>query len=211
MVTLMLLWAGLGNPGEKYKNQRHNIGFMIVDRIAIEYSFSPWRNKMNAYICEGEIEGHKILLAKPQSFMNKSDTSLGQIVQFFKILDSSVYVFHDDIDLRPGQVRVKNGGGHGGHNGLRDIDAYIGKNYWRIRMGIGRPNDKALVNKWVLSDFSANEQTEWLDSVLQSIAKEANQLTKSNPEHFNSKILWGKPVKSKTQIEHTESGEENGV
>ena len=107
MVTFMLLWAGLGNPSEKYKNQRHNIGFMIVDKIAIEYSFSPWRDKMNACICEGEIEGHKVLLAKPQSFMNNSGTPLSQIARFFKILDSSVYVFHDDIDLKTGQVKVK--------------------------------------------------------------------------------------------------------
>ena len=211
MVTLMLLWAGLGNPSEKYKNQRHNIGFMIVDKIAIEYSFSSWRNKMNAYICEGEIEGHKILLAKPQSFMNNSGTPLNQIARFFKISDSSVYVFHDDIDLKPGQIRVKNGGGHGGHNGLRDIDAHIGINYWRIRVGIGRPDDKALVNKWVLSDFSASERTEWLDMILRSIAKESPQLTKRNPEYFNSKFFWHKPVRSKTQKKYLESGEENGI
>ena len=211
MVTSMLLWVGLGNPSEKHKKQRHNVGFMIVDKIAIEYSFSPWKNKLNASICEGEIAGHKIMLVKPQSYMNNSGTPLLEIAQFFKILDNSVYVFHDDIDLKPGKVRVKNGGGHGGHNGLRDIDANVGKNYWRIRVGIGRPNDKALVNKWVLSDFSKEERIEWLDSVLQAIVKESCQLAEKNHDYFNSRIAYYAPVTTLTQKANKKSGEENGI
>ncbi len=211
MVTSMLLWVGLGNPSEKYKRQRHNVGFMIVDKIAIEYSFSPWRKKLNASICEGEIAGQKIMLVKPQSYMNNSGIPLIQIMRFFKILESSVYVFHDDIDLKPGKVRVKNGGGHGGHNGLRDIDAKVGENYWRIRVGIGRPDDKELVNKWVLSEFSKEECLNWLDFLLQAIVKESGQLAEKKHEYFNSQIAHHAPVTAQTQKENKNTGEKYGI
>ena len=195
----MLLWVGLGNPSEKHKNQRHNIGFMIVDKIAVEFSFSTWRHKKDACVCEGEIGGKKIVLVKPQSYMNNSGMPLLQIMRFFKILNNSVYVFHDDIDLKPGQVKTKNGGGHAGHNGLRNIDAHIGKNYWRIRIGIGRPDNKEIVNKWVLNEFSAKERNEWLNPLLEVIAKESYRLADGNAEYFNSEVALHGPIINQTQ------------
>ncbi len=207
----MLLWVGLGNPGEKYKKQRHNIGFMVADKIAIEHSFSSWRNRVDASLCEGEIAGNKIFLVKPQSYMNNSGKPILKVARFLKIPSDSVYVFHDDIDLIAGKVRVKNGGGHGGHNGLRDVDAYLGKNYWRIRLGIGRPDEKALVNKWVLSDFSEEERRGWLDSLIQTIADESYQLAEKNIEHFNSKIAFRTSLATPTQKQNKQSGEKNGI
>ena len=207
----MLLWVGLGNPGEKYKKQRHNIGFMVADKIAIEHSFSPWRNRVDASLCEGEIAGNKIFIVKPQSYMNNSGKPVLKVARFLKIPSDSVYVFHDDIDLIAGKVRVKNGGGHGGHNGLRDVDAHLGKNYWRIRLGIGRPDEKALVNKWVLSDFSEEERQGWLDSLIQTIAEESYQLAEKNIEHFNSQIAYRASLANQTQKQNKQSGEKNGI
>ena len=207
----MLLWVGLGNPGEKYKKQRHNIGFMVADKIAIEHSFSSWRNRVDASLCEGEIAGNKIFLVKPQSYMNNSGKPILKVARFLKIPSDSVYVFHDDIDLIAGKVRVKNGGGHGGHNGLRDVDAHLGKNYWRIRLGIGRPDEKALVNKWVLSDFSEEERRGWLDSLIQTIADESYQLAEKNIEHFNSQIAFRASLATQTKKQDKQSGEKNGI
>lgn len=201
MDIVMLLWVGLGNPGKKYENQRHNIGFMCVDRIAAEYSFSPWREKMSAYICEGKIAGQKILLVKPQSFMNKSGGPVTQIAHFFKIPTNSIYVFHDDIDLKSGQLKIKNGGGHGGHNGLRDIDAHMNKDYWRIRMGIGRPMDKAQVHNWVLGNFTADDTNNWLEPLLKAIILEIALLADGNTERFMSRVAWRAPLPIEQTIE----------
>ena len=211
MDIVMLLWIGLGNPGKKHEKQRHNVGFMAVDEIASEYSFGPWRDKMNAYIAEGKIVGHKILLVKPQTFMNRSGISVSQILRFYKISENSIYVFYDDIDLKSGQIKIKNGGGHGGHNGLRNIDQHIGKEYWRIRIGIGRPQEKALVNNWVLNDFSLEERRRWLRLLLQAIAIEAPILAEQQPEKFMSRIAWRAPSPAQTQKKNQKIGDENGI
>jgi len=207
----MLLWVGLGNPSKKHEKQRHNIGFMAMDEIASEYSFSSWRDKMNALISEGEIAGHKILLVKPQTFMNKSGIPVSQIAKFFKVSKNLIYVFHDDIDLKPGQIKIKNGGGHGGHNGLRDIDQYIGSEYWRIRVGIGRPLTKALVHNWVLNDFSLEERRSWLGILLQAIAIEAPILAEQQQEKFMSRVSWQAPSPVQIQKKNQKSGDKNGI
>ena len=207
----MLIWVGLGNPSKKHEKQRHNVGFMAVDEIASEYSFGSWREKMNAHIAEGEISGQKIMLVKPQTFMNRSGNSVSQISKFYKISENSIYVFYDDIDLKSGQIKVKIGGGHGGHNGLRDIDQHIGKEYWRIRIGIGRPHEKALVHNWVLNDFSLEERRSWLDLLLRAIAMEALILAEQQQEKFMSRVTWRAPSPAQTQKKNQQTGDENGI
>ncbi len=207
----MLIWVGLGNPSKKHEKQRHNVGFMAVDEIASEYSFGSWREKMNAHIAEGEISGQKIMLVKPQTFMNRSGISVSQISKFYKISENSIYVFYDDIDLKSGQIKLKIGGGHGGHNGLRDIDQHIGKEYWRIRIGIGRPHEKALVHNWVLNDFSLEERRSWLDLLLRAIAMEAPILAEQQQEKFMSRVAWRAPSRSQMQKKNQQTGDENGI
>ena len=207
----MLIWVGLGNPSKKHEKQRHNVGFMAVDEIASEYSFGSWREKMNAHIAEGEISGQKIMLVKPQTFMNRSGISVSQISKFYKISENSIYVFYDDIDLKSGQIKVKIGGGHGGHNGLRDIDQHIGKEYWRIRIGIGRPHEKALVHNWVLNDFSLEERRSWLDLLLRAIAMEAPILAEQQQEKFMSRVAWRAPSPAQMQKNNQQTGDENGI
>ncbi|NCF46048.1 MAG: aminoacyl-tRNA hydrolase [Alphaproteobacteria bacterium] len=207
----MLIWVGLGNPSKKHEKQRHNVGFMAVDEIASEYSFGSWREKMNAHIAEGKISGQKIILVKPQTFMNRSGISVSQISKFYKISENSIYVFYDDIDLKSGQIKVKIGGGHAGHNGLRDIDQHIGKEYWRIRIGIGRPHEKALVHKWVLNDFSLEERGSWLDLLLRAIAMEAPILAEQQQDKFISRVAWRAPSPAQMQKQNPQTGDENGI
>ncbi len=211
MDIVMLLWVGLGNPSKKHDKQRHNIGFMVVDEIASKYSFGSWRDKMNALIAEGEIAGQKILLVKPQTFMNKSGIPVSQIAKFFKVSENLIYVFYDDIDLKPGQIKIKNGGGHGGHNGIRDIDQSIAREYWRIRIGIGRPHEKALVHNWVLNDFSLEEHRNWLGALLEVMAMEAPILAEQQPEKFMSRVAWRAPSPAQMQKKNQKNGDQNGI
>lgn len=154
------LWLiiGLGNPGASYAGHRHNIGFMAVDALAQAYGFRTDTRKFNALTYRGRIGNHEILALKPQTFMNLSGQSVGEAARFFKIPPERVIVLHDELDLPAGKLRVKQGGGHGGHNGLKDIDRAIGQNYWRLRLGIGHPGRKEMVHGYVLSDFTS---TEW--------------------------------------------------
>jgi PTH1 family peptidyl-tRNA hydrolase len=164
----MHLLIGLGNPGTSYAGNRHNAGFMLVDALAEEYRASAWSKKFNALVAEAEIAGQKILLIKPQTYMNRSGQSVGEAMRFYKLFPSDITVFHDDLDLPFGKLRVKLGGGHGGHNGLKDIDAHIGKDYRRVRLGIGHPGDKDLVTDYVLSDFNIAEKKQlkdWLEKL----------------------------------------------
>jgi PTH1 family peptidyl-tRNA hydrolase len=135
----MLLFVGLGNPGNKYANNRHNIGFVALDQIADDNGFSPWRNKFQAEVSDGVLNGKKVILLKPQTFMNLSGQSVGEAMRFYKLAPSDITVFHDELDIAPGKCRVKMGGGHAGHNGLRSIHQHIGPDYQRIRLGIGHP------------------------------------------------------------------------
>ncbi len=193
----MRLFAGLGNPGAAYATNRHNVGFMAVDRIANRYGFSPWKKKGSSLISEGRLGSRKIILTKPQSFMNKSGLPIADIARFHKIDPNNVFVFHDELDLAAGKVRVKVGGGHGGHNGLRDIDRHLGLAYWRVRIGIGRPSDEPMdVKAWVLADFSRDEQAGWVPSLLDAITDEINRLCQHDESGFMSRVAHLAPTPS---------------
>lgn len=171
----MLLLVGLGNPGPQYARNRHNIGFMAVDAIIRRHSFSPEREKFSSRLCEGRFGTTRVAALKPLTYMNLSGQAVGEAVRFFKLSPGNVIVFHDDLDLAAGKVRVKQGGGHGGHNGLRSIDAHIGKEYWRVRLGIGHPGHKDRVSPYVLSDFAKSDAI-WLDGLMDAIGETAPTL-----------------------------------
>lgn len=185
----MLIIAGLGNPGAKYSGHRHNVGFMAADEIVRRHSFGPWKNKHKAEISDGTINGEKVLVVKPQTFMNESGQSLGEILRFFKEPLSNLIVIYDELDLAPGKLRIKTGGGAGGHNGIRSTDAHCGKEYRRMRVGIGHPGHKDRVTGHVLGDFSKADQ-EWLQPLLTAIADHAGELTdpKKGDANFMNKV-----------------------
>lgn len=165
----MRLIVGLGNPGPKYAGNRHNIGFMALDRIAADHGFGPWKSKFQGAISEGRIGSDKAILLKPETFMNNSGQSVGEAMRFYKLDPEDVVVLHDEIDLAPGKVRVKKAGGHAGHNGLRSIHAHIGDIYERVRLGVGHPGHKDRVASFVLHDFAKADQ-DWLDDVLRGVS-----------------------------------------
>lgn len=165
----MKLWVGLGNPGAKYAGNRHNIGFMAVDRIAADHGFTPWRAKFQGELAEGTVAGGKVLLLKPATYMNLSGQSVAEAARFHKLALNEMTVFHDEIDLAPGKIRVKTGGGHAGHNGLRSIHAHLGDAYHRVRLGVGHPGHKDAVPHYVLHDF-AKADRDWLDALLHGIS-----------------------------------------
>lgn len=183
----MKLFVGLGNPGDKYTNNRHNIGFMALDRIADAHGFSPWRKKFQGLICEGAIGGARVVLLKPQTYMNESGRSGGEAMRFLKIDPDSVYVFHDEIDLVPGKIKVKTGGGNAGHNGLRSLTAHIGNDYRRVRLGVGHPGSKDAVAHYVLNDFAKSEQS-WLNELLDAVAAASGHLAKGDDARFLSDV-----------------------
>jgi PTH1 family peptidyl-tRNA hydrolase len=183
----MQILVGLGNPGEQYRHNRHNIGFMAVDRIAERHRFPAFRPKFSGLMSEGTIDGERVLLLKPQTFMNRSGDSVAAAVNFYKLPPEGVSVLYDELDLAPGKVRVKVGGGNGGHNGLRSIDPQIGVGYRRVRLGIGHPGHKDLVTRHVLGDF-AKADAEWLDLLLDAVADHAGLLLKGDDNGFMNKL-----------------------
>ncbi len=164
----MKLLVGLGNPGAKYAHNRHNIGFMAMDQIASDHGFGGWKSKFQGQIAEGRFGSERVTLLKPETFMNLSGQSVGEAMRYLKLEPADVIVFHDEIDLAPGKVRLKTGGGHAGHNGLRSIHAHIGPDYDRVRLGVGHPGHKDAVPGYVLRDFPKAD-AEWLDDVLRGI------------------------------------------
>ncbi|RWC25697.1 aminoacyl-tRNA hydrolase [Mesorhizobium sp.] len=182
----MLLFAGLGNPGAKYASNRHNVGFMAADAIARRHSFSPWSKKFQGLISEGTLGGEKIVLIKPQTFMNLSGQSVGEALRFYKLELSALTVFYDEIDLAEGKLRVKTGGGAGGHNGIRSIDGHVGNAYRRVRIGVGHPGVKEMVQHHVLGDF-AKADREWLEPLLDAIADNAAMIVKGDESGFMNK------------------------
>jgi len=203
----MLLLVGLGNPGAGYSENRHNIGFMAVDEIVRRHSFSPWRKKFQAEVAEGTVGGVKVLAIKPQTYMNRSGQSVGDAVRFYKVDPENVVVIHDELDLPLGRLKVKKGGGHGGHNGLRDIDAHIGKEYRRIRLGIGHPGDKDQVTGHVLSDFAKGERP-LLDKLMDKISHEFPSVAKGDDAIFMNRVAAAlKPPKPKKQTKPEETEE----
>ncbi len=183
----MKLWVGLGNPGAKYAGNRHNIGFMALDRIAADHGFAPWRSKFQGELAEGLLAGGKVLLLKPMTFMNLSGQSVAEAVRFHKLALTDITVFHDEIDLAPGRLRVKTGGGHAGHNGLRSIHAHLGEGYHRVRLGVGHPGHKDAVAHYVLRDF-ARADRDWLDPLLQGISEGAPALAIGDAARFQNAV-----------------------
>lgn len=183
----MLIFAGLGNPGARYARNRHNIGFMAVEAIARAHRASPWRSRFQGEVCEATIGAEKVILLKPQTYMNVSGRAVGEAAHFFKIAPADVIAFHDELDLAPAKLRVKLGGGNAGHNGLRSMTAAIGNDYRRVRMGIGHPGDKALVHAYVLNDFGKAEQP-WVEDLCTACADYAALLAAGDDAGFQNKV-----------------------
>ena len=183
----MLLFVGLGNMGKAFAGHRHNAGFMALDAIARTHNAPAFRSRFQGLVSEISLEGERVILLKPQTYMNESGRSTGEAARYFKIDPSHIVVFHDELDLLPGKVRVKTGGGNAGHNGLRSLTEHLGNDYRRVRIGIGHPGNKALVHHYVLSDF-AKTDTLWVEALCQAIAANAGLLVKGADEDFQNKI-----------------------
>lgn len=183
----MFLVVGLGNPGPEYAGNRHNIGFMAADAIARRHGFGPFRAKFQGLAADGVIGGAKVLLLKPMTYMNLSGQAVGTAARFHKIPLEHVIVMHDELDLAPGRVRAKTGGGSAGHNGLKSIDAHLGREYRRVRLGIGHPGDRDRVTGHVLKDF-AKADREWLDPLLEAIADAMPLLLAGDESAFLNKV-----------------------
>lgn len=183
----MKLIVGLGNPGSKYARHRHNIGFMALDRIASDHGFGPWKSKHQGSITEGRFGSDRAILLKPETFMNNSGQSVQAAMRFYKLEPSEVIVLHDEIDLTPGKVKHKMGGGHAGHNGLRSVHAHIGPDYARVRLGVGHPGHKDRVPSYVLHDFSKADE-DWLDDVLRGVSDGAPWLATGDAAKFMNAV-----------------------
>jgi PTH1 family peptidyl-tRNA hydrolase len=183
----MLLFAGLGNPGRGYVGNRHNIGFMAVDAIAAQHRFPAFRPRFQGQVSEAVLGGERVLILKPETYMNESGRAVGEAARYFKLDPKQVIVFHDELDLAPGKVRVKVGGGNAGHNGLRSITERFGNDYSRVRLGIGHPGDKTLVHDYVLGNFPKAEKA-WVDTLCQAVAANADDLVKGDTTAFQNKV-----------------------
>jgi len=183
----MYLVVGLGNPGEKYARNRHNIGFMAADEIVRRHSFSAYRAKFQGEIAEGKIGTEKVLVLKPQTFMNESGRSVKEVITFYKIAPEDIIVLHDELDLAPGKLRVKRGGGHAGHNGLRSIHAHVGEGYARVRLGIGHPGSKDRVTGHVLKDFAKADQ-DWMIPQLDAVADNIDLIFAGRDSDFMTRV-----------------------
>jgi peptidyl-tRNA hydrolase, PTH1 family len=183
----MLLFVGLGNPGARYARNRHNIGFMAVDEIARRHGFSPWRRRFQGETAEGTLDSQRVILLKPTTFMNDSGRAVQEAANFFKLGVGDVTVFQDELELPPGKLRVKIGGGIAGHNGLRSISAHVGNEYRRVRLGIGHPGVKELVHGYVLADF-AKDEGPWVTALCESVADSAALLVAGRDSTFANKV-----------------------
>lgn len=192
----MFLIVGLGNPGDKYKGNRHNIGFMAVDQIASDYGFSPFRKKFQGQLSEGRLAGQRAAILKPETYMNESGLSVGAAAKFFKIEPENIIVFFDELDLNPGKMRVRLGGGNAGHNGLKSLQKHLGTaDFKRVRIGIGHPGDKNRVSGYVLSDFY-KEDLDWLEKMLPALSKHVETLVRGEDELYMTKVAGDAPVPS---------------
>lgn len=183
----MLLLAGLGNPGSQYAGNRHNIGFMAVNAIAAQHGFAPWRHQHHGLATKGRIGGQPTLLLKPMTFMNRSGIAVSDAARFYKIPPQDVVVFHDEIDLEPGKIRTKTGGGTAGHNGLKSIGAHFGPDFRRVRIGVGHPGDKSRVHGHVLRDFGPGDE-DWLEPLMDAIAQAAPHLVRGDDAGFSNQV-----------------------
>ena len=183
----MLLLVGLGNPGARHVGNRHNVGFLAVQEIAKRHGLGPWRRRFAGVACEGPLGGVRTLLLLPGTYMNESGRAVGEAAHFYKLPLADIAVVHDELDLPPGKVRVKAGGGVAGHNGLRSITAHVGNDYRRVRVGIGHPGDKSMVYRYVLSDFAKAERP-WVEALAQVIADNAGLLARGDDATFQNKV-----------------------
>jgi PTH1 family peptidyl-tRNA hydrolase len=183
----MQLFVGLGNPGTKYARNRHNIGFLAVDEIARRHGFAPWRRRFQGETSEGSLDGERVILLKPTTYMNESGRAVQEAASFFKLGASEITVFQDELELPPAKVRVKIGGGIAGHNGLRSISSYIGNDYRRVRLGIGHPGIKELVHSYVLADF-AKQEVPWVAALCEAVADSAALLATGRDSTFQNKV-----------------------
>jgi PTH1 family peptidyl-tRNA hydrolase len=197
----MMLIAGLGNPGPRYASNRHNIGFMAADAIARRHSLLSWRRRFHGELADGLIGGERVTLLKPMTYMNESGRAVGEAMRFLGLSPEDVMVLYDELDLPPGKVRVKTGGGHAGHNGVRSVQAHIGPGFHRVRLGIGHPGDKTMVQSYVLHDFAKSDR-EWLAPLLDAIADAAPLLVSRDFGTFQNKVhlaLNPEPRKAKAE------------
>lgn len=183
----MLLFVGLGNPGAKYQANRHNIGFVVIDEIARRHGFAPWRRRFQGETADGTLEGERVVLLRPLTYMNESGRAVQEAVNFFKLDQGDVIVLHDEIELPPAKLRVKVGGGIAGHNGLRSISAHIGNDYRRVRLGIGHPGVKELVHGHVLGDFAKSDRP-WVEALAEAVAVNAGLLATGQDSTFQNKV-----------------------
>ena len=183
----MRLLVGLGNPGTEHVGNRHNVGFIVLQEIARRHGFPPWRRRFQGVATEGTIGAERVLLLLPGTYMNESGRAVGEAAHFYKLPLSDIVVVHDEVDLPPGKVRVKTGGGIAGHNGLRSITAHVGNDYRRVRIGIGHPGDKNLVYRYVLSDFAKDERP-WVETLVEVIADNAGLLARGEDNTFQNKV-----------------------
>ena len=207
----MLLLVGLGNPGARYVGNRHNIGFMAVQAIAKRHGIGPWRRRFQGVACEGAIGDERVLLLLPGTYMNESGRAVAEAMQFYKLPLADITVFHDEIELPPGKVRVKIGGGIAGHNGLRSISAHIGNDYRRVRIGVGHPGHKDWVEHYVLSDFAKSEQP-WRDALIGILADNIDFLVRGADASFQNKVHLAMVAKGFSEQPSQDSkGERDGV
>jgi len=188
----MLLVVGLGNPGRSYQLNRHNIGFMAVDALHSHHNFSPWRDKFKAHLAEGMVAGEKVLLLKPQTYMNLSGQAVGEALHFYKLSLDCLLVIHDELDLAPAKARLKRGGGSGGHNGIKSIDAHCGSNYRRLRLGIGHPGAPHLVQPYVLGNFAKMDAV-WLEPLLRAVCDHFDLFIQDKESSFMNKLSLSIP------------------
>jgi PTH1 family peptidyl-tRNA hydrolase len=212
----MYVLAGLGNPGARYARNRHNIGYLVADEIARRHGFERFRSRsrLSGDIAEGRIGETRVAVLKPTTFMNESGRALGAVLRYYKIEPERLFVFHDELDLAPGKVRVKRGGGSAGHNGLKSATAHIGADYWRVRMGIGHPGDKDLVHGYVLSDFSKAEAL-WLEKLVDAVGDASGLLLSGVENDFMTRVALlapppARPAKPGNK-QKSEEEQKNGI
>lgn len=184
----MILLVGLGNPGAKYARNRHNIGFMAADGIVRRHSFAPFRTRFQGLVSEGMLAGEKAIVLKPATYMNESGRAVGEAMRFYKLTPADIVVFYDELDLEPGKLRIKTGGGTAGHNGIRSIAAHIGPGFRRVRLGIGHPGVKERVLGYVLGDFSKAEANAWVEPLIDAIAQASPLLAEGKDASFANKV-----------------------
>jgi len=199
----MLLLVGLGNPGARYAGNRHNVGFLAVQEIAKRHGLGPWRRRFAGVACEGPLGGVRTLLLLPGTYMNESGRAVAEAAHFYKLSPADIAVFHDEIDLPPGKVRVKIGGGIAGHNGLRSISEHIGNDYRRVRIGVGHPGDKDMVQHYVLNDFAKSDRG-WVEALIAIIGENADLIARGQDASFQNKVHLAMVAKGFGQLERDE-------